>query len=210
VRRVVVLGAGGHARVCLDLLLEQDGIAVEGCLGDARDRPLQRPVLGGDEHLEELAADGVDAAFVALGDNRARERVTHTVRSRGLDLVRAVSQFATVSASATIGEGTAVMAGAAVNAYARIADGAIVNTGATLDHDCDIGPFAHVAPGCHLAGEVVVGHGAFLGIGTVVVPGVRIGPGATVGAGTVVLRDIPSGATVVGNPGVVIKLGALP
>ena len=42
--------------------------------------------------------------------------------------------------------------------------------------------------------------GASIGSGAVILAGVIIGPGALVGAGAVVTRDVPAGATVVGNP----------
>ena len=42
--------------------------------------------------------------------------------------------------------------------------------------------------------------GASIGGGATLLPGVLIGAGAIVGAGTVVTKDVPSGATVVGNP----------
>jgi UDP-2-acetamido-3-amino-2,3-dideoxy-glucuronate N-acetyltransferase len=41
---------------------------------------------------------------------------------------------------------------------------------------------------------------AALGTGAVILPGLTIGSGAVVGAGAVVTRDVPDGATVVGNP----------
>ena len=45
-----------------------------------------------------------------------------------------------------------------------------------------------------------VDNGASLGSGAVILGGVRIGAGALIGAGAVVTRDVPDGATVVGNP----------
>jgi len=48
--------------------------------------------------------------------------------------------------------------------------------------------------------RTVVARGASIGAGAVLLPGLRIGAGATVGAGAVVVRDVPDGATVVGNP----------
>jgi len=46
---------------------------------------------------------------------------------------------------------------------------------------------------------------ASIGTGAVILGGVRVGAGSTVGAGSVVTRDVPPGATVVGNPARILK-----
>lgn len=51
----------------------------------------------------------------------------------------------------------------------------------------------------HLEG-VHVERDAVIGAAVVLLPGVRIGAGALVGAGAIVTKDVPNGATVVGNP----------
>jgi acetyltransferase-like isoleucine patch superfamily enzyme len=48
--------------------------------------------------------------------------------------------------------------------------------------------------------ETHVDDDASIGSGATILCGVRIGKGAVVGAGAVVTRDVPPGATVVGNP----------
>lgn len=52
---------------------------------------------------------------------------------------------------------------------------------------------------------VYVERGAVIGAGAALLPGVRIGAGALIGAGAVVTKDVPNGATVVGNPARVIS-----
>ena len=202
---VVVIGSGGHAKVCIELLRAM-GEEVAVCVGgaDSADACMGVPVLKGDEHLRELRPD-YSRAFVALGSNKLREKLGDFAGELGFELVNAISPTAIVSPTAIIGRGVAIMAGAVINAESAIGDLAIINTGATIDHDNRIGRAAHVAPQCGLAGNVTVGERSFLGIGCKVVPQIRIGKDVTVGAGGVVIEDIPDGVVAVGVPARVMK-----
>jgi len=199
---VVIVGAGGHAKVIIGILEEMRAWEIAGCTtagGSGAESP-GCPVLGGDEVLPGLRASGIRHAFVAIGDNRVRRLISEEVRRAGFTLINAISPRAVISPSVQLGHGVAVMAGAVIQVAAVLGDGAIVNTGATVDHDCHVGPYAHIAPGVNLAGRVEVGEGAFLGIGSCVIPGIRIGAWAVVGAGAAVIEDVPEGVTVVGVP----------
>ena len=65
--------------------------------------------------------------------------------------------------------------------------------------------FVHISPNAALAGSITVGEGTHIGIGASVIQGIKIGKWATIGAGAVIIRDVPDFATVVGNPGKIIK-----
>jgi maltose O-acetyltransferase len=47
---------------------------------------------------------------------------------------------------------------------------------------------------------VRIGRNVWIGGGAIILPGVAVGDDAIIGAGSVVTRDVPTGATVVGNP----------
>ncbi len=203
-RRIVLIGAGGHARVCLEAALDDADVEVVGALsrdGTGVDR-LGVPVIGTDvdTRLAALIADGTVRAHVAIGDNLARSEAAGRWRAAGGELHTCTSRFAMVSPTARIGDGCALLPGAIVTAQARLGDGVILNTGASVDHDGEVGPFAHVGPGAVLAGAVSVGARAFIGMGARILPGRRVGDLAVVGAGAVVIADVPDGATVVGVP----------
>lgn len=51
-----------------------------------------------------------------------------------------------------------------------------------------------------LGRPVRIGSDVWIGGGALILPGVSIGDGCIIGAGSVVTRDVPHGATVVGNP----------
>lgn len=203
---IIVVGAGGHAKVCIELLRAM-GASVAYCVGgaDSPDQCLGVPVLRGDENLVHLRSEGYFRLFVAIGSNGLRERLGAFGRELGYELASAISPQAVISPSVTLGEGVAIMAGVVINAESVIEDLAIINTGATVDHDCRIGTAAHIAPQCALAGNVTVGNRAFLGVGCKVIPEIRIGELVTVGAGGVVICHIAPGAKAVGVPAKVIN-----
>jgi UDP-perosamine 4-acetyltransferase len=198
---IVVVGAGGHAKVCIELLHAM-GEKVDYCVGDdgSPELCIGVPVLKNDHNLERLRNEGYSRVFIAIGANSVRARLAGVVADLGYQLVNAVSPRSVVSPTAEIGAGVAIMAGAVINAEAFVDSLTIVNTGATVDHDCRIGRAAHIAPQCALAGNVTIGARSFLGIGSRVIPGVSIGDNVTVGAGGVVIADIDNDVTVAGVP----------
>jgi sugar O-acyltransferase (sialic acid O-acetyltransferase NeuD family) len=199
---VVVLGAGGHAKVVI-ATLRAAGFTVAALFDD--DAAKTGTALLGIEvqgTLADFARSDYRQAVVAVGDNQARmkmvERLTDELPT--VEWASAVHPHAWVHDSVKPGAGTVVFAGAVVQPDANIGEHVIINTGATVDHDCAIGDFVHLAPGTHLAGDVRAGRGAFVGIGAAITPGRRLGEWAVVGAGAVVIEDIPGGVTAVGVP----------
>jgi UDP-perosamine 4-acetyltransferase len=201
-QRIVVVGAGNHAKVVLEALWAMSAFEVVGLTDpDTSARHvLGAPVLGGDELLPELFAQGVTHAVVAVGSNLRREQIGQNLLSRGFTLPVIVHPAAHISPSAHIGRGTIVMAKAAVGPLATVGELAIINTGAIVEHDNWIGRAAHIGPGAALAGGVRVGCRALVGIGSAVRPQISIGDDSIVGAGSAVVADVPQGATVAGVP----------
>jgi len=198
---IIIIGAGGHAKVCIEIL-HDSGNEIAFCVAGSSspEHCLGIPVLKGDENLLRLREEGYWKLFVAIGSNQLRDNLSVLWVEKGHQLVNAISSHAIVSKSVNLGNGIALMAGSAINANTTIRDLAIINTGATVDHDCSIGRAVHIAPQCALAGNVAVGDRSFLGIGSMVVPGVSIGCNSTVGAGSVVLSNLDNDSRVAGVP----------
>lgn len=198
---IVVMGASGHAKVCIELLRSFGG-TVECCIGSEVDADtcMGLPVLKGESHLERLRGEGYTEIFIAVVGNSAREKLASLALSQSWRLVSAISPHAVISPSARIGEGVAIMPGAIINTESQIGDLAIINTGAVIDHDCIVGTAVHIAPQGALAGNVRVGARSFLGTGCKVIPGIVIGADAMIGAGAAVVANLDDEATAVGVP----------
>ena len=205
--RIVIVGAGGHAKVVLESLAASGVYEIVGLTDSDQSKWGTLlggyPVLGGDDVLPTLRSEGVNGTIIALGDNRLRARLFERAIALGFKMVNAIHPHSWISPSARIGDGVAVMAGAVINANAHIGDNVIINTGATVDHDCCIGNHVHIAPGCHLGGNVQVGTGTLVGIGASIIPNQRIGQWSIVGAGAVVVRDLPDNCIATGVPATV-------
>ena len=202
---IVGVGAGGHARVVLEILLAA-GADVIG-LVDPRPELVDSALLGipvvGDDSLLPGLRERASHAFVGIGgvgDNGPRRRLYELVRSAGFEVVATIHPSAVISSSAAIGKGATILAGAIVATGARLGDDVLLNTGAIVDHDCIVGDHVHVATGARLAGGVVVDSEAHVGLGAAVREGVRIGRRAIVGAGAVVISDVAPDTVVVGVP----------
>lgn len=198
---VLILGAGGHAKVVADIL-HCHAIPILGFLDDNpalwRTQPLGIPVLGPIDSYPEYAPTGL---LLGIGANRARHAIVTRLGSGADHLwINAIHPTAAIAAHVRLGRGVVVAAQAVINIDSTIGDHVILNTAATVDHDCRVEDFSHLAPGVHLAGDVAIGTGAMIGIGAVVLPGRRIGEWATIGAGATVVHDIPANVTAVGTP----------
>lgn len=210
-KRVVVIGAGGHGREVAEILRHQarqgEALAVLGFIDDSESLHGQiddLPVLGDWTWFE--GADLTDVAVVcAVGQPPVCRRLVRRALTLGLPFVNAVSPLAHISSYAQVGQGITVFPHVVVNTGAFIGDYCILNVGTTVSHNTKVGRYSNINPGVHLAGNVTVGEGCYIGMGTNVIQGRSIGSWTTVGAGAAVIHDLPDNITAVGVPARVVK-----
>ena len=201
---LLILGAGGHARVVADCALATKQWSNVAFLDDRYpefDSMNGWPVVGRISDLELFVSEYPE---MALGTGVSYESLRLELLGRGKVagalFPAVIHPAATVSPFATVDDGSVVFAGAVININARIGSGCIINTVSSIDHDCSIGNGTHISPGALLAGAVTVGEKAWIGMGAKILQCLSIGADAVVGAGAVVLADVPANSKVVGIP----------
>ncbi|MHC8387659.1 acetyltransferase [Pseudomonas sp. MDT2-39-1] len=193
---LVIIGAGGHAKVLLSLA-QALGLTIHGvCAPELREQGASKwrgyKVLGGDEALEMLdpsavgLVNGIGQLVGSVGRRKAYERFA----AKGFRFPALIHPAAWVDPSVTLYDGSQIMAGAIIQADTVIGANSIVNTRASIDHDCRIGSHVHIAPGATLCGNVLVGERAFIACNAAVIQGINVGDDAVVGAGAVLVRDL--------------------
>lgn len=204
----LILGGGGHAAVCIDLLRATSRTIVGICdpaLAPGTAGPLGVEVLGDDGILETMDRQTTHLVN-GIGSTRdmgARRRVYEAGIRRGFAFPALCHPSAVLGEGVRVGAGAQVMAGVVLQASCEVGENSIVNTRAGVDHDCRIGRNCHIAPGATLSGGVQVGDDTHLGVGATVVQGVRIGTGCFVAAGAVICKNLSDGVRI--SPGEICK-----
>ena len=199
-RELVLVGGGGHARACLDVI-EAAGYLPVGILDRdeaAGNTLLGVPVIGTDAEMESLVARGVSflVAVGQIGISEVRRCLFAQLVALGADLPAIIAPTARVSPHAAVGRGTIVMHIALIGPAAQVGENCIINSRALVEHDACIGNHCHVATGAVVNGGCLVEEGSFIGSGALLKQGIRIGRQAVVGMGAVVRRDVADGEVV--------------
>lgn len=198
---VLVLGAGGHAAVVVDIL-RQLNCTVIGLV--AKEQPKAQPVFEGltwystDDDVLSFDKNSIVLvnAIGSLPGQDIRFKVHQQFKQLGYSFMTIVSPKAIVSDYAFLSEGVQVMPGSIVNVNASIGEGTILNSGAIIEHDCIIGKHNHIAPGAVLSGSVVTGDYVHIATGAKVIQGIHIGERTLVGAGATVTKNLESNKTL--------------
>ncbi len=185
---IILIGAGGHAHSCIDVIEHQGHYQIAGLVGMAHemhDKHLGYPVIATDDDLPQLLKE-YNYALISLGQilsPGSRIRLYLQAVKLGFQLPVIIAPTAYVSRHATLGSGTIVMHGAIVNAGVRVGENCIINNRSLLEHDSAVEDHCHISTGAILNGGVTIGKGSFVGSGTVIKECVKIGEGCVIGMG---------------------------
>lgn len=185
--RLLIIGAGNHAKVVIDIAAIQYDIV--GCVGDKEGTLLGYPV-----YTQPVEAD---VCFVAIGDNYTRQKVTEL---QTLPLVTIVDPSSRISCYSTIGTGSFIGSHVSVGVDCTIGKGCILNTNSHLDHDSVMQEYASLAPGVTVCGSVTIGSRSAICAGVTIIHRIYIGQDTVIGAGSTVLDHAMSSVVEYGTP----------
>ena len=182
---LLIVGAGGHAQACVDVVEAGGVYRIAGLVGLPKEKGTQvlgHQVIGDDRELPKLVKK-YGKCLVAIGQIKSpqsRIRVFHRLLRMGGDLPIILSPRAYVSAKAQLGLGSIVMHGATLQAGVRVGKNCIINDHALLDHGVQTGSHCHVSTGA------ILNEGSFIGSGSVIMERVVIPPYSIIPMGTIV------------------------
>jgi sugar O-acyltransferase (sialic acid O-acetyltransferase NeuD family) len=193
---ILLIGAGGHARACIDVIEQENRFVVGGLVGTEKEvgsEVFGYPVLGTDADLAALRKK-YDCALVTIGHIKTpqfRMNSFAALMENGYDLPVIVSPRAYVSSRAKLGRGTIVLHGAIVNAGVTIGRNCIINSQSLVEHDVVIADHCHISTAAAVNSGVSIGAGTFIGSNACVRQCLTIGEDCLIGMGQRVLADCP-------------------
>lgn len=206
-----VYGASGCGRGVMPLArqqLQQAGVAPERLVfvDDGAGLPL---LLNGQRVLSyaQFLAEPARArhAVLAIAAGAIRERLAQGCAQDGVQPWTVQAANVVSMDAVELGAGAILSPFVTLTSNVRIGQHFHANLYSYVEHDCVIGDFVTFAPGVMCNGNIVVEDHAYIGAGAIIKQGqpgkpLVIGRGAVVGMGAVVTKNVPPGATVVGNP----------
>lgn len=202
---VLLVGAGGHASVCLDLIKKLNVYEPVGIIAPddesfrVGETVSDVPIIGCDSDLPLFRHRGIPYAVNSVGGTEnpsLRQQLYDRLKDAGFEIPTLIHPDATVESSAVIGPGAQIMPKCVIASHAQIHANVLVNTGAIISHHCVVKAHSHIAPGALLGGFVEIGERTLVGMGVTIYFRIRIGNDVVIPNGTHIFSDITSGTCV--------------
>jgi len=212
-KRLVIIGAGGHARevrwLAESITESADNTAAYDFIGYVvSDTKRTSPHDSADEILGDtswLVENGASFDCLALGMGYAAPRLKVANELEPLygpefwpALIHPDAAFD--RKTSRIGHGVSIFAHVAGTVNLTIGPFSVVNYGCTIGHETELGRACSINPGANLSGGIKLGKGVLVGTGAQILQYLEVGDHSIVGAGALVTKSLPGGVTAVGMP----------
>ena len=193
-KKIYILGAGGHAKVCIDVIQSANKFNILGLIDKKRGKKiLNYNVIS--EYDFTKKKNKTKNLFIGIGQIKStdiRKRIFKFYKKLGYKFPNIISRYSYVSKRSSLGEGILICHGVVINPGSNIDSYCIINSQSLIEHDVDIGKYCHISTSSVINGGVSIGDNTFIGSGAIIQQGVQIGNDCLIGAGVVIKKDIKS------------------
>lgn len=203
-KKIVLVGGGGHCLSCIDVIEQKGEYEIVGIL----DKSIEQgkfignyPIIGTDDDIPEFHKKGYSFLITVgqIKSSEIRELIYNKIIKVGGELPTIISHRAYVSRSAKLNPGTIIMHDVIVNSNAVIGLCNIINTKANIEHEVKTGDFCHVSTGVILNGQVQIGDRNFIGSNTVIANNVTISDDIVISLGSIIHKKIKTAGVYSNN-----------
>jgi sugar O-acyltransferase (sialic acid O-acetyltransferase NeuD family) len=195
-KSLIIIGAGGGAKMCIDSLESSINYQVVGLLDDKIEigiRVQGIPVIGRFNcirQLLDLKINNFVIAFGVLEKRHKRLELYSDLKEMGCNFPNIIHPRAIVEKSVELGEGNVILAGANIGSSVKLGNLNYINNNSVISHDCKLDNNIHIAPGAVLASSIKVESNVLIGMNTTLFYGITIGASSTILNGLIINNNI--------------------
>jgi len=202
--KILILGAGGWGKMCIDILRQMKIFEISGLIDDGEHIPIgsrvmEVPVIGRHRDLKSLYEEGYRFIINGVGaitNHTLREKLYIMLKEIGFYVPNIIHPGASIEPSVILGEGNQIMANSTIGSDARIGNNCIINSNSVVSHDCILSDNVHLSPGAILAGGVKVGKNTLIGMGSAVYINLTIGENVRIYNKSNITKNVPDNSIV--------------
>lgn len=198
-KKIILIGAGGQAKSCIDVIHLTKKYKIEGFIDIKKKKKiLNYKVLGNEQYLKKLNKKSyylhVSLGFIKSPSKRVK--IFSEFRKLNFKFPIIISPRSYISKNVKILDGTIIHHNTVINFGAKIGFNCIINTSAIIEHGAKIGNNCHISTRAVINGDVAVQDNTFIGSGSVIREGVKIGKNCFIGMGQIVTKDISNNSVI--------------
>lgn len=202
-KKIIIIGAGGHAAELRDYINHHnsarpaDRIAVKGFIDDDDKNyyhyGFSEPFLG---PIKEHRYDASVHYLMGIANLAYRKTIIEEFLAQGAIFTGLIHPTAIISQSCEIGEGTVVSHNASIGAKAKIGRFNMLNSRCTIGHDTQMGDYNFISPQVAISGNTKIGMNNLIGTNSCTIPGITIGDNNKIAAGMTVYKPVGNNETI--------------
>lgn len=200
-KKIILIGTGGHAKSCINILDKSKEFTLEGLIGEKND--LRKiisgyKIIGTDKDLNNLCKK-IKYCVIGLGQiksNIKRLKIFNLIKKIGFKIPNIISNSSIIASDVKIGEGTFVFHKVFINNGVAIGKNCIINTSSIIEHDVSIGENTHISTGVIINGNVKIGKNVFIGSGSIIKNNIFIADNVIIGMGMIIKKNVIENSVV--------------
>ena len=195
---IYLCGAGGHAKVIIDIIENMDGLRVGALIVKSSSKINNKlKCIDEDDFLKNYKGIKV---FIGVGENFNRKKISQKYSSRNFIYPNLIHPSAVISKNVKMGFGNVIMPNAVINSSSIIGNHCVINTNSVIEHDCKLGDFATLAPSSVICGNCSIGEGVYIGANASVIHSMKISAWSVIGSQATVVTDVNENSLMLGVP----------
>ena len=193
---IIIIGAGGGAKMCIDALNTSEEFKVVGLLDDNVEIGkvvLGVPVVGNIKSVNKLLEINICNFVIAFGvleKRKVRFELYNSLKKIGCKFPNIIHPKSIVEKSVELGEGNVILGGSNIGSCVKIGNLNYVNNNTLISHDCLLKDNIHVAPGAVLASSIEIESHVLVGMNVTIYYGLKIGESSTILNGLIINNNI--------------------